>query len=118
MEVAGEVAEAWGHWLWNAEPLPRHAELLDQRFASNEQNYEALTNLRFEKDGYGNLMVHPMVLMAVGIFMGGRQDRPLATSSRHALGSAARKLVETGRTPCQKRNRVGIVFSTKGGLRL
>ena len=69
MEVAGEVAEAWAHWLWTAEPLPRHAELLDQRFASNEQNYEALTNLRFEKDGYGNLMVHPMVLMAVGIFM-------------------------------------------------
>jgi hypothetical protein len=59
MEVAGEVAEAWGHWLWNAEPLPRHAELWDQQFASNEQRYEALGNLRFKKDGYGNLMVHP-----------------------------------------------------------
>ena len=61
MEVAGEVAEAWGHWLWTAEPLPRHAELWDQQFDSNEQNYEALANLRFEKDGSGDLMVHPAV---------------------------------------------------------
>ena len=59
MEVAGEVAEAWGHWLWNAEPLPRHAELWDQQFASGARNYEELGKLQFKWDGYGNLMVHP-----------------------------------------------------------
>ena len=55
----GEVAEAWGDWLWTAEPLPRHAELWDQQFASGVRNYEELGKLQFKWDGCGKLMVHP-----------------------------------------------------------
>ena len=54
----GEVALTWEHWTWESQPLPRNAEYWNQQFATNEKNFKALGNLRFETDGYGNVIVH------------------------------------------------------------
>ena len=53
----GEVAETWGHWSWEPGPLPRHAEFWNQQFASDQDNFERLGNLRSKQDSYGNWMV-------------------------------------------------------------
>ena len=57
----GEVALTWEHWTWESQPLPRNAEYWNQQFATNEKNFKALGNLRFETDGWGTSIVHHTV---------------------------------------------------------
>ena len=54
----GEVALTWEHWTWELKPLPRDAQFWCRQFATNEASSKALGNLTFERDGFGNFMVH------------------------------------------------------------
>ena len=55
----GEVAIAWQMLEFSEEPLPRDADLWHTQFASNEQNYQALSRLTFQWSNHTRCWVIP-----------------------------------------------------------